>query len=107
MHCIRQGSYLISGKLHIIIYAVLKYSLSIQVAHALLYLHESEIVYRDLKSDNVLVCTLDESAIVNVKLSDYGISCFATPQGVIGEGGTPGFQAPEVKIGCPYDEKVT
>ena len=41
-----------------------------------------------------------------MKLSDYGISAFATPQGVVGEGGTPGFQAPEVKVGSPYDEKV-
>ena len=51
--------------------------------------------------------SLNEDDIVNVKLSDYGISCFATPQGVLGEGGTPGFQAPEVKTGVPYDEKVT
>ena len=43
---------------------------------------------------------------MNVKLSDYGISAFATPQGVVGEVGTPGFQAPEMRPGCPYDAKV-
>eukprot|EP00794_Sanderia_malayensis_P013704 gene13704-15131_t len=84
----------------------LTYKIALQVAHALLYLHESEIVYRDLKSDNVLVWSLNENDLINIKLSDYGISCFATPQGVLGEGGTPGFQAPEVKTGCAYDEKV-
>lgn len=73
---------------------------------ALYYLHDSEIVYRDLKSDNVLVWSLNPEHNVNVKLSDYGIAAFATPQGVIGEGGTPGFQAPEIRYAAPYDEKV-
>ena len=49
---------------------------------------------------------MDESALLNVKLSDYGISCFATPQGVDGEEGTPGYQAPEIRTGVGYDEKV-
>ena len=73
---------------------------------ALYYLHDSEIIYRDLKSDNVLVWSLNENDKINVKLSDYGIAAFATPQGVVGEGGTPGFQAPEIKYNSPYDEKV-
>ena len=71
-----------------------------------MYLHKSGIIYRDLKSDNILVWSLEEGDSVNVKLSDYGISAFATPQGVVGEGGTPGYQAPEMKPGCPYDAKV-
>ena len=49
---------------------------------------------------------LDEENSVNVKLSDYGIAAFATPQGVTGEAGTPAFQAPEVQRNCTYDEKV-
>ncbi|XP_047142009.1 leucine-rich repeat serine/threonine-protein kinase 1 isoform X1 [Hydra vulgaris] len=85
---------------------LLTLKIALQVARALNYLHDSEIVYRDLKSDNILLWSLNENDCINVKLSDYGISTFATPQGVIGEGGTPGFQAPEVKTGCSYDEKV-
>ena len=77
-----------------------------QVASAIWYLHDCDIIYRDLKGDNVLVWSLDESTLVNVKLSDYGISCFATPQGVAGEEGTPGYQAPEIRTGVGYDEKV-
>jgi len=78
-----------------------------QVASAIWYLHDCDIIYRDLKADNVLVWSLDESNLLNVKLSDYGISCFATPQGVSGEEGTPGYQAPEIRTGVGYDEKVT
>jgi len=77
-----------------------------QVASAIWYLHDCDIIYRDLKGDNVLVWSLDESSLLNVKLSDYGISCFATPQGVAGEEGTPGYQAPEIRTGVGYDEKV-
>lgn len=64
------------------------------------------IIYRDLKSDNILVWSLNEEDTVNVKISDYGIAAFATPQGVVGDVGTPGFQAPEVKYETAYDEKV-
>ena len=77
-----------------------------QVASAIWYLHDCGIIYRDLKADNVLVWSLDETSLLNVKLSDYGISCFATPQGVAGEEGTPGYQAPEIRTGVGYDEKV-
>ena len=55
----------------------------------------------------MLVWSLDDNSLLNVKLSDYGISCFATPQGVAGEEGTPGYQAPEIRTGAGYDEKVS
>ena len=54
----------------------------------------------------MLVWNLDETALLNVKISDYGISRFATPQGVAGVEGTPGYQAPEIRPGIGYDEKV-
>ncbi|XP_068741133.1 leucine-rich repeat serine/threonine-protein kinase 1-like isoform X3 [Montipora capricornis] len=84
----------------------LSYKIVFQVASAIWYLHDCDIIYRDLKADNVLVWSLDDNSLLNVKLSDYGISCFATPQGVAGEEGTPGYQAPEIRTGAGYDEKV-
>ena len=48
---------------------------------------------------------------VNAKLSDYGISAFATEGGLTQEIGTPGFKAPELlkakSCKMPYDEKVS
>ena len=82
-----------------------------QVILALRYLHGQRIIYRDLKSDNILVWSLDPSDVVNIKLADYGISRFANPSGVKGQEGTPGYVAPEAlrRRGedQAFDEKVT
>lgn len=43
---------------------------------------------------------------VNIKLSDYGISRQTFREGALGVEGTPGYQAPEIRPGIVYDEKV-
>ncbi|KAJ3593984.1 hypothetical protein NHX12_006316, partial [Muraenolepis orangiensis] len=43
---------------------------------------------------------------VNIKLSDYGISRQSFREGALGVEGTPGYQAPEIRPGIVYDEKV-
>jgi leucine-rich repeat kinase 1 len=74
----------------------LTYRIAYQIILALRYLHLKTIIYRDLKPDNVLVWSLSLDTAINVKLSDYGISRFASPAGLKGEElGTPGFMAPE------------
>ena len=73
-----------------------------QVGSAMSYLHEKEIIYRDLKSDNVLVWSFPPptsfhdffSHLVRVKLTDYGIS--RSGKSVRGPDGTPRYMAPEV-----------
>ena len=78
------------------------------MASAIQYLHSCAILYRDLKSDNILVWQFPDPQdpipttaslgmeSVFVKLSDYGISQFAAIQGARGLVGTPGFMAPEI-----------
>nr|XP_033775868.1 leucine-rich repeat serine/threonine-protein kinase 1 isoform X1 [Geotrypetes seraphini]XP_033775869.1 leucine-rich repeat serine/threonine-protein kinase 1 isoform X1 [Geotrypetes seraphini]XP_033775870.1 leucine-rich repeat serine/threonine-protein kinase 1 isoform X1 [Geotrypetes seraphini] len=77
-----------------------------QIATGLAYLHKKNIIFCDLKSDNILVWSLDVRVLINIKLSDYGISRQSFHEGALGVEGTPGYQAPEIRPRIVYDEKV-
>uniref|UniRef100_A0A8C5M637 non-specific serine/threonine protein kinase n=2 Tax=Leptobrachium leishanense TaxID=445787 RepID=A0A8C5M637_9ANUR len=79
---------------------------SYQIAAGLSYLHRKNIIFCDLKSDNILVWSLNVREAVNIKLSDYGISRLSFHEGALGVEGTPGYQAPEIRPRVVYDEKV-
>ncbi|XP_037553156.1 leucine-rich repeat serine/threonine-protein kinase 1 [Nematolebias whitei] len=85
---------------------MLTFKMSYQMAVGLAYLHRKNIIFCDLKSDNILVWSLQVLDPVNIKLSDYGISRHSFHEGALGVEGTPGYQAPEVRPGIVYDEKV-
>ncbi|KYN26991.1 Leucine-rich repeat serine/threonine-protein kinase 1, partial [Trachymyrmex cornetzi] len=73
----------------------------LQVAKAVEYLHQQHVIYRDLKSENVLVWQMplpfqENPEPAHVKVADYGISRLTLPTGAKGFGGTEGFMAPEI-----------
>ncbi|KAM3625600.1 uncharacterized protein V6R79_014655 [Siganus canaliculatus] len=94
------------GSAHLPLGHMLTFKVAYQIAAGLAYLHRKSIIFCDLKSDNILVWSLQVQDPVNVKLSDYGISRQSFHEGALGVEGTPGYQAPEVRPGIVYDEKV-
>ncbi|XP_006038719.1 rhodopsin kinase [Alligator sinensis] len=74
-----------------------------QIICGLEHLHQSRIIYRDLKPENVL---LDDAG--HVRLSDMGLAV-ELPEGQVktkGYAGTPGFMAPELLRQEEYDWSV-
>ncbi|XP_055377695.1 leucine-rich repeat serine/threonine-protein kinase 1 [Condylostylus longicornis] len=77
--------------------------MTLQTARAIEYLHRKKIIYRDLKSENILVFefplphtdSISKNKVL-LKIADYGISRITTHCGSKGFGGTEGFMAPEI-----------
>ena len=78
------------------IHRIVVHRIAIQVAAALKFLHDRDIIFRDLKAANVLLWSLDPDSLFHCKVTDFGIATHVSPVGVRGLTGTKGFIAPEV-----------
>ncbi|KAI0055829.1 kinase-like protein [Artomyces pyxidatus] len=78
---------------------------TLQVVLALECLHTLGVVHRDLKSENILLSSIDP---LHIKVADYGLASFLRPGYTLqGSCGTPGYIAPEVRFGTKgYDSKA-
>lgn len=101
------SSCLLTGSQFMPLGHMLTFKAAYQIAAGLAYLHRKNVIFCDLKSDNILVWSMEVSDPVNIKLSDYGISRQSFHEGALGVEGTPGYQAPEIRPGIVYDEKVS
>ena len=76
--------------------------LIIQTIEIIKYLHSLNIIYRDIKPENLL---LDKD--YNIKLCDYGWATYITPGKYLTVYcGTPEYVSPEMLKKYPYNEKV-
>jgi eukaryotic-like serine/threonine-protein kinase len=69
----------------------------VQVARALARAHDFEVIHRDLKPDNIFLCTRSDGTDL-IKLLDFGIARSMQDARLTGQGevfGTPQYMAPE------------
>ncbi|PON76255.1 Serine/threonine protein kinase [Parasponia andersonii] len=75
---------------------------AIDVCRGMEYLHQNDIIHRDLKTANLLMDTNNV-----VKVADFGVARFQSQGGVMtAETGTYRWMAPEVINHQPYDQKA-
>ncbi|KAL5560332.1 hypothetical protein UlMin_036543 [Ulmus minor] len=75
---------------------------AIDVCRGMEYLHQADIIHRDLKTANLLMDTCNV-----VKVADFGVARFQNKGGVMtAETGTYRWMAPEVINHQPYDQKA-
>ena len=84
--------------------------MALQISSGMLYLHEKDVIHRDLKPGNVLVSPADSNRHIQVKLCDFGLSrvksSLATLTAMTAAVGTPAYMAPELVQGNQMIDSV-
>ena len=70
----------------------------LQISYALQYLHNKQIIHRDIKPENIRI-----SEKGNVKLIDFGFSCYNSGKSICG---TLGYMAPEIISSQNYNKSI-
>ena len=82
---------------------IVLYRIAIQVVSALQFLHNNNIIFGNLKADNVLLWSLSPDHLINCKVTDFSIATQYDPKRSRGFHGIKGFIAPEVSH---YDHTI-
>nr|XP_047144215.1 leucine-rich repeat serine/threonine-protein kinase 2 isoform X2 [Hydra vulgaris] len=75
---------------------IVKFRICQQIASALAFMHKKCIIHRDIKSDNILLFSLNHEAKINIKLTDFGTANIMSPSGLKTFFGTKVYAAPEM-----------
>lgn len=72
---------------------------------AIQYCHSKQVAHRDLKPENLLLQSADNDS--NIKIADFGFAKkVSKPNSLTTQCGTPGYVAPEILEGVPYDTRA-
>lgn len=69
------------------------------------YMHQNHVAHRDLKPENLLLLSKDDDSAV--KIADFGFAKKVHEENSLTtQCGTPGYVAPEILEGTPYDQRA-
>ena len=69
------------------------------------YMHRNRVAHRDLKPENLLLLSKDDDSAV--KIADFGFAKKVIEESSLTtQCGTPGYVAPEILEGTPYDQRA-
>lgn len=76
-------------------------SYTLDIAEAINFLHENDVIHCDLKPENVLL-----GSDGRIKLADFGLAIRSSDSSITGVGGTPYARSPEVLCGGPFTKAI-
>lgn len=75
------------------------------ILEAVGYMHQNNVAHRDLKPENLLLLSKDDDSAV--KIADFGFAKKVFEENSLTtQCGTPGYVAPEILEGTPYDHRA-
>ena len=86
-----------------------RFHIASQVASALTYLHQRDIIYRTLETSSILLWSLDFNCNSSIKLANFERAAYQSPSGLMGKTTFSSYPAPEMlkySIREEYSEKV-